>query len=132
MALQKTEIFMSKNNPMTKKEQVAEGLEYSNVFNAISNETHTANELQCLSSLFIEVRDAINNQEQSSLIETEELTAIFLKSLDVFDTPKQAKGWLESICPALSNCSPVSLLTSVEGRELVSKTLRYIEYGEFS
>jgi len=62
-------------------------------------------------------------------IKLAELTA---KGINVFGSQKSFCSWLQTPCLALGNKTPISLLVSTIGMEMVFDVIGRIEYGVFS
>jgi putative toxin-antitoxin system antitoxin component (TIGR02293 family) len=58
-----------------------------------------------------------------------QITLLYKKGIDVFESKDNFNLWLSTPCVALGNVMPKSLLDSAFGIELVSDELNKIEYG---
>jgi len=56
---------------------------------------------------------------------------VFSHAIAVFGNSERASDWLSHPIPALGNQTPLDLCDTFEGRDVVNKNLRKIEFGEF-
>lgn len=54
------------------------------------------------------------------------------RAVEVFGDDAQGKAWMADAIPSLGGKSPLSLLDTLEGYELVTATLQRIEYGVYA
>lgn len=57
---------------------------------------------------------------------------VFAKTIEVFGNESRASDWMREEVPALGNKSPLSLIDTPEGAEIVMEELLAIEYGHFA
>lgn len=57
---------------------------------------------------------------------------VFAKTIEVFGDEKRASAWLREELPALGSKTPLSLLDTPEGAEIIMEELLAIEYGHFA
>lgn len=91
--------------------------------------------------LFAELMDTtppnlsrLYKQQHLSRIKSEnalDTLRVFELAESVFDTPELGREWMHMPIPALGGVEPVQLCDTFVGREMVMKTLRAIDYGEF-
>ena len=57
---------------------------------------------------------------------------VLRRAVEVFGDDAQGRAWMNDAIPALRGKTPLSLLDTMEGYELVTNTLGRIEYGVYS
>lgn len=57
---------------------------------------------------------------------------VFAKTIEVFGDEGHASSWLRDELPALGNKTPLSLIDTPEGAEMIMEELLAIEYGHFA
>jgi len=73
-------------------------------------------------------RKHLSQEQGEAALET---FLIVLRATEVFEDKHKAQLWLEAAIPVLGGRTPVELLDTHKGRQMVSRTLERIEYGEF-
>ncbi len=77
-------------------------------------------------------RDLANRTLKQHKKHVENLIKVQKRSIEVFDRPELAEGWLKSPVPALGGDTPMELMISEKGIEMVLNELGRIEYGLIS
>ena len=74
-------------------------------------------------------RDLANRTLKQHKKHVENLIKVQKRSIEVFDRPELAEGWLKSPVPALGGDTPMELMISEKGIEMVLNELGRIEHG---
>ena len=73
--------------------------------------------------------DALSSEESDRV---SRVAKVVRRAVEVFGDDAQGKAWMTDIISSLGGTTPLSLLDTVEGYELVVATLYRIEYGVYA
>ena len=76
----------------------------------------------------LRIGESLTAEESDRIIR---VAKILRKAVEVFGDEHQGKAWMTDSVSSLGGCSPLSLLDTIEGYDLVTNTLARIEYGVY-